>query len=254
MFKKLFFDSAKGLGDAFVFNGIVHHYARDCETLYYPAKAEFFETLTCLYQDFPNIEVWRFYDPSQEEIFMKTFPDVVRVNSLPLVATELQRQDCAPEWIHVHWQQQIYDNFDIPYKMRYLDFHMPKHVEGSDKLYNRMTQGESDYILVHRYASDIPMGIPLDIPKFRESRGLTPIKVIEIGAGQTTNMLEYKKLIENAKEIHCISSSFYNLVDSMVNSTKAELFFHDIRKNTLMQVNTRWNNNRWIIIGYKQRV
>jgi hypothetical protein len=252
-FEKLFFDSAVGLGDAFVMNGIVHHYARLCGTMYYPARAEFFDTLTCLYSEYPNIEVWRFYDQGQEDWFVEN-NKLQRIRSTPLITTEIHRVDCAPERIHVHWPQQIYENFDVPFKMRYLDFHMPDHIEGSQELYDRLTEGDTEYVLVHRFASDHPEGIPIDVPKFRADRGWPMIKIIEVREGQATNMLQYKKLIEGAKEIHCIPSSFFNLVDSMVTNIKALPIFHDIRKNSLMKVNSQWNKHRWTVVDYNVRL
>lgn len=253
VFDKLFFDSSVGLGDAFVMNGIVHHYARQCEKLYYPARGEFFETLQCLYRDFPNIEVWRFYNNEQEEIFVET-NNLLKVHSTPLITSEIHRIGCEKEYIHVHWPQQIYENFDVPFKMRYLDAHIPAHIEGSQELYESLTGGEKEYAIVHRFASDHPDGIPIDVQSYRRVQGLGEIKVIEIREGQTTNMLQYKTLIENATEIHCIPSSFFNFVDSMVTKINAKCFFHDIRKNSLMKVNSRWNNHRWEIVTYGIRV
>lgn len=251
LFDKLFFDNPVGLGDAFVMNAIVHHYARISGTLYYPAKGEFYETLKCLYQDHPNIEVWRFYNPDQIKTFLDTNPGLTRLTSMPLVTTELHRTGCDVEYIQIHWPQQIYENFDIPFKMRYLDFHMPKDIPGTQELYEKLTEGEKDYVIFHRYSSSHPIGIPLNLKAFRAARGLPDLKIIEIQEGQTDNMLQYKTLIENAKEIHCIPSSFFNLVDSM--HTNAQLWFHDIRKNSLMKVNSRWNGNKWAIVNYSVR-
>jgi hypothetical protein len=251
LFDKLFFDNPVGLGDAFVMNAIVHHYARMSGTLYYPAKGEFYETLKCLYKDHPNIEVWRFYGADQVDVFLQTNPGLTRLTSMPLVTSEIHRMGCAVEYIQVHWPQQIYENFDIPFKMRYLDFQMPKDIPGSKELYEQLVGDATDYVVFHRYASDHPKGIPLNLKAFRESRGLLDKKIIEIEAGQTTNMLQYKMLIENASEIHCIPSSFFNLVDSM--DVKGQLWFHDIRKNSLMKVNSRWNSSKWNIVNYSVR-
>jgi hypothetical protein len=253
-FDKLFFDRCMGLGDAFVMNAIIHHYARMCKTLYYPAKGDYFETLKCLYQDYPNIEVWRFYSNEQEDVFLNGNPDVIQLKSLPLVTQVINRKGCIPEQIQVHWQQQLYENWDIPYKMRYLDFHMPDNIDGSDELYDQLTDGEDDYILVHRYASDHPNGIAIDIPAYRETKNLEPKKIIEVLPGQAENMLQYKKLIENAAEIHCVASSFFNLVDSMVTKVNGVLIFHDIRRNSLMKVNSRWNDWKWQIVDYPIRL
>jgi hypothetical protein len=253
MFDELFFDSAVGLGDAIVMNAIVHHYARITETLYYPARAEFFETIKCLYQDVPNIEVWRFYGAEQQDTFVES-KNIHRIRSFPLITSEIHRIGCDREFIHVHWPQQVYENWDIPFKMRYLDFHLPKEIPGTEELYNQLTEGEEDYVLVHRYASDHPAGLPINVPNFRKLQGFDDMKIIEVQAGQTDNMLKYKTLIERAKEIHCIPSSFFNLVDSMANDISARLFFHDIRKNSLMKVNSRWNNHRWQIATYGVRM
>lgn len=253
LYENIFFDGCVGLGDAIVMNAIVHKYARNCDKLYYPSSPQFLDTLTCLYRDYPNIEVWRFYNPLQEEIFVET-NHLFRVRSTGLITSEIHRIGCEPERIQVHWPQQIYENFDIPFKERYLGFKMPKHIEGCEELYQTLTQGDDDYVLVHRYASDHPTGIPIDIPGFRAQKGLPPKKIIEIQEGQTTNMLQYKTLIERASEIHCIPSSFFNLVDSMITDIPAVAFFHDIRKNSLMKVNSNWNNHRWDIITYGIRV
>jgi hypothetical protein len=80
------------------------------------------------------------------------------------------------------------------------------------------------------------------------------MKIIEITPNITKNMLQYAKLIENAKEIHCVPSSFYCLTDSITERTSANLFFHDIRAATLMQINSKWNNNRWNIVKYDRKL
>jgi hypothetical protein len=67
-------------------------------------------------------------------------------------------------------------------------------------------------------------------------------------------MLQYKKLIENAAEIHCVASSFFNLVDSMIFDLKGVPIFHDIRRNSLMKVNSRWNEYKWQVVTYGIRV
>lgn len=252
LFDKLFFDSSVGLGDAFVMNGIVRHFASNCNKLYYPARGEFFETLKCLYQDEPNIEVWRFYSNEQEDFFVAN-NNLPRLRSPALVTSEIHRVGCKPERIQIHWPQQIYENFDIPFSYRYKNFKLPKDIPGQEELYNKLTEGETEYALVALHASDHPNGIPVDVEGIRQLQGKDPIKIIKIVAGQTENMLSYKLLIEKATEIHCIPSSFFNLVDSMVTDISAKCYFHDIRLNSLMKVNSRWNEHRWDIINYDIR-
>ena len=133
--------------------------------------------------------------------------------------------------------------------MRYKNFKLPKHIEGSEELYNRLSNTEP-YILVHRHTS---IGAaPIDVVKYREINNRPGhYRVIEIDESITHNMMHYIKLIENAKEIHVAPSSFFCLVDSMVEKTDAILFYHNIRASTLMRVNSKWNNFRWNIVEYE---
>ena len=65
-------------------------------------------------------------------------------------------------------------------------------------------------------------------------------------------MMQYVDLIKNAEEIHVVPSSFHCLVDSM--ETNASLYFHDIREKTSMAINSDWNNHRWTIVKYQNRL
>lgn len=253
MFNHLFFDEPVCLGDAFVMNAIVHHYASECTKLYYPVKDHFYDTLSCLYKECNNIEIYRWQNHDIRDEFVRA-NNISLIKSLPLDTTVLHRVNCELEHIHIHWPQQIYDNFNILFSRRYTDFKMPSNIEGQDELYDKLTGGEKEYILLHRFSGTNLNGIEIDVNGFREIYKLgPPIKIIEIIEGTTTNMLQYKRLIENATEIHCIPSSFFNLVDSMIPEVNGNLFFHDIRRNSIMRVNSRWNKHLWNVVSYGAR-
>ena len=76
------------------------------------------------------------------------------------------------------------------------------------------------------------------------------MKIIQIQTGHTPNLLDYMQLIRHAQEIHCIPSAFHCLVDSVIPQTNAALFYHDVKVNTLMHVNSRWNAWRWNVVYY----
>ena len=52
------------------------------------------------------------------------------------------------------------------------------------------------------------------------------------------NMFYYKTLIVNAKEIHCINSSFLHLVERV--KTHSKLYYHDVR-NSNFELSEKWN-------------
>ena len=63
-------------------------------------------------------------------------------------------------------------------------------------------------------------------------------------------MLSYMKVIENAKEIHCVDSSFFCLVDSVSSNLKSELFYHDMRVNNHVQVHCNFSDPQWNVMSY----
>jgi len=245
IFDRMFFIGASSLGDNFVLTGIAHHFGDRCNELHVPAMPGNFETLNTLYQDFPNIKVISTdsYNDEQEYIDKNKLGRILRTEYL---SWHVKNYRLVPMW-----DLQLYSNYELSYGLRYSNFRLPKYIKGSDELYDRLSQGEP-YILVHRYTANHPTGLPIDIPAFRQICNLPPIKIIEINDQITDNMMHYVKLIQNAEEIHVVPSSFHCLVDGV--DTKAKLFFHDIREKTAMAANSQWNNFKWTMVSYSERL
>lgn len=256
----LVFHHHTSLGDNFICNAITHIYAEQlCERLHLPCHRRYYETVSCLYRDFDNIIVHPFDDDwatLEREMFswaqQNNFP-ITRIGFENVYYRSMRRVDCPNEYFAVNFDRQFYEQANILFKERYERFTLPKKISGADKLYNDLTQSEKDYILVHS-SSSVEKSYPIELWSWRKDKRNKDIKVIEIMEGQTDNMLDYVKLIENAKEIHCIPSSFFCLVDSICTKINADLYFHDIRMNNLMQVNC-WTTggNRWGMIDYQQK-
>lgn len=247
IFDKLFFIGAVGLGDSFVQSGMVHHYADRCNELHVPSQPKFYKTIKTLYQDCPNIKVVAL-EPNDEQHtqYAKAF-GLSRILPIPLVQSTIRNFQIIPMWDIQH-----YSNYELSFGLRYSNFRLPKYINGSEELYKTLSNREP-YILIHRYTGDDPHGIPININTFRMHEGLRDdIKIIEIKEGITEDMMQFTKLIQYAEEIHCVPSSFHCLVDSI--QTNAMLYFHDIREKTSMAVNSPWNNFKWRVVNYEQRI
>jgi len=245
LYDKLFFMSTSPLGDAFMLSGMVHYYGDRCNELHVPVMDGYYETLSTLYQDYPNIRI--ISDNSynhDDEAYIKKH-NLGRIMRIEYLRWPIRNYGVVPMW-----DLQLYSNFELSFGLRYSNFRLPKHIAGSDELYDQLS-GSEPYILVHRCTADHRQGLPINVPAFRELNGLPPIKIIEIREGMTNNMMHYVKLIQNAQEIHVVPSSFHCLVDSI--DTKARLFFHDIREKTAMSANSQWNNFKWIMVSYPER-
>lgn len=248
IYDRLFFMGACGLGDSFVLNGLIHHYADRSNELHVPCWEHFYETINCLYKDFDNIKVVPF--KLENEMLSKEQEYVTKNCLSRILRIKLMTSKVKGFTLNAMWDLQLYAAYELPYHLRYSNFRLPKVIEGSEELFQKLSMNQP-YILIHRQTGDHPNGIPINIPGFRKANNFPDINIIEVSTNITNNMMQYVKLIENAEEIHCVPSSFHCLVDSI--STRAKLFFHDAREKTAMAVNSSWNNNKWIIVNYVER-
>lgn len=246
IYDRLFFAGPMSLGDNFVMSGIVNYYADRCDELHLPTSPNFYNTIKTLYQDHPNVIVVPLnpYDGGENQYVEEK--RLSRIHRPKLIYTRINGVD-----IHPVWDIQLYAHFEIPFSMRYSNFRLPKHIEGSQELYEKLSHGEP-YILFHRKSNCFPQGAPINLHSFRSASGLEDINIIEIDEYITDNMMQYVDLILNATEIHCVPSSFHALVDSI--QTNARLFFHDIREKTSMVVSEDWNDYRWVVVSYEKRI
>lgn len=249
IYDRLFFVGPMGLGDTFVHSGIVHHFGDRSFELHLPVWPKFYNTVSCLYQDHPHIKVVGLghYDEGENQY-------VEQHKLARILATDLIRIPGKDGPMAPLWDLQLYSYYELPFSLRYTNFRLPKHVKGSEELYYSLVKNNRPYALIHRASGKYPNGIPIDITRFRRNAGLPDIDFIEVTEGVTDNMMQYVKLIKNAAEIHCVPSSFHCLVDSMFNLTEAKLFFHDIRADALMKVNSFWNHHRWTIVNYGEKI
>ena len=245
IYDRLYFCAAMTLGDNFVYSGIIHHYADRCQELHIPVETKFFKTMQCLYQDYPNIKIFSSLAPIQEEQYISQHK-LSRINNAEITFVDIEGIRICPLW-----DEQVYTEFEIPFSLRYKNFRLPKYIDGAEELYQKLSGGEP-YILIHRRTGLHPDGMPIDI--FRSVKNNSNINIIEITEGITDNMMQFVPLIERAQEIHCVSSSFRCLVDSIYNRTTGKLYYHDIRATTLERVNSRWNNYIWNIILYENKM
>ena len=243
LFKHLYLYVGESLGDILACNGIVHHMADKTETLIVHANPIYKDCLECMFSDFPNI-----LPLTQEEFkeYQKDKPSIEKiiapgVSGMPIIFPD-GSQGSAP----FAWERQHYENFDLPFSMRYKNFHMPKHIPNAQALYEKLTEGEKDYIVVNRF-----MGYPMKHLGYHvDMWNPKNYKVIELHPAITSNVFDFVELFRHAKQIHVVPTSIHQLVDSMTHEIQGELFFHNIRANFYSPVNCQFNEYRWIIIDY----
>lgn len=239
------------LGDYFVCNAIVLDIARKAHSVHIPAPPQFLATLRCLYSDVPNVTLLPYLGQDNENSYVTThnlsvinFRTVFENITIPIAGS------AEPVSVPVNWDRQIYEYFDMPFSKRYREFHLPKIIPNSTNLMDRLNPENEPYVMWHKHTSKHVGGMPIDLESWRPSAGLPDKKIIEVELGHTPNLLDYVDLIKGADEIHCVPSSFFCLVDSMSNQLSATLFYHDYRRDTINQINSRWNGGKWHRVEY----
>lgn len=259
MKKNLILHHHPGLGDHFLCNGMVHHYAQKYETLYLPCRKKFYKTIDCLYQDFPNIIPKVFdndWDNLEREVSDWSFEtkfDYLKIGYDKVIYTYLEREQCSPKWVGINFERQFYEQAEVLYLERYSNFKLPKQIKGADDLYEKVVGDVKNYILVHD-SSSASDEYEFDMFGWRNGKN-SDLTIIKIKDNITDNLLDWIKVIENATEIHVSPSSVFCLIDSLPLDLKADLYFHDLRSdNGLLLVNSHLNDNRWVIVEYDQKI
>ena len=252
---QLYLISPLFLGDAFVINALVHKWAQEAVHVHVPTLPQYVHTVQCLYSDYANITVVPYLGAQKEQEYIHkhnlqsiNFRTLYELTKMPL------KHHDQPVEIPVCWDRQIYEYFDVPFSRRYKDFKLPTHIPNAQDLFNKLNPTQAPYVLWHRYSHTQIQDTHVDLKSWRANIGAPDRLIIEIETGHTPNLLDYMQLIEHADEIHCIPSAFHCLVDSVVDRTKAALFYHDVKVNTLMQVNSRWNAWRWHSVYYENKI
>ena len=234
-----------GLGDHFICNGLVNYlsqYYKVFLPVYHTSHHSNLETIDSLYSDNPNVSLVQLTDHNPAISIWHdpdSLPRYFENLCIPTIDVEMFKYKPS----NIAWYRYFYEQFDLPYNFRYKYFSLPKVIPLENELYNTIVTN-SDYKVIHNNSSAntcYPMN-------FEMSPNLEEIYVTE---SVTKNLLNWTKILKNAKEIHVADSSVFCLVDSIKDECKGDLYFHDIRSSSSPQYHC--DLHQWNIIKYETK-
>ena len=201
-----------GLGDHFWMNGSIRYLATCYDETVVVVKRNNEAIVYSMYMDDPSIRLHVIKDDSE------LYPFAPKKNYL-----EDQGYTVFSCGYHVtdkhpmiyDFPFSFYDDMKIPREFITSYFYLAPYKDSLD-LYNEIRKVEKEYILIHQKSSQKKIDIfnslktnllVLDINENHYEKNNPFYYVAEIVVNRP--MLFYKELIERAKEIHCIESSFY---------------------------------------------
>lgn len=136
---------------------------------------------------------------------------------------------------NTQFDKSFYDCMMVPFYERWNSWHIERDHQQENRIIDELNIKE-EYIFVHDESSTGKYNLHI-------GSDLRQIKPTKLSCEQS--IFDWIKVIENAKEVHAINSSFVHLINSLTLTNK--LFYHDIKASHLMGFTVRGN---WQIIKY----
>lgn len=219
-----------GLGDQILCNGLIRHYSAKCDVLYLPVKYHNLYNVSDMLKDIKNINYLNVSDDNQMLNYLSITKNMVdEVISIGIFGKNFMRNT-------KYFDESFYNQANIDYEIRWNKFN---YINNLDKQNSLLKQISKEYIFIHddesrnlKITNNIDDSLNIFKPKHK------------LGDNDNYTIFDYIKVIENAKEIHCMDSSFACLIDHMPQLKDKPKFLHRyVRKNN----NNPYYKNNWTI-------
>lgn len=191
-----------GLGDHIICNGLVRHFALNNAVSLY-CKHKNLSMVSFMYRDNPNISILPVNSDTDIQQNLQPHTLICGIGIGGRIET-----DCL-------WDENFYKNAYVPYEYSWSKFFIQHNEQEEVELFYQLANGDENYAFVHSTGSDGINGI--DYSKISNN-----LSIIE--PSNQINLFLYRKIIAQAKEIHCINSAFIHFIDR--SNTSGNLFYH----------------------------
>jgi hypothetical protein len=211
-----------GLGDHIICNGLVRSLIKPDEKYSMFVKPHNKISVEFMYRDLTNLSFI-----CGDDSFVNKFINENNIKNTDLIIFGFEGHP------NYSWDEVFYVQHNIDFKKRWESFNVERDFNMEDYLYQVLNPNNQDFALIHKAGSDDCDRINYDM--------INPnLKKIYVEK-HTENIFDYLKLIELAKEVHCVESSFHLLVDSV--DLNKNLFFHTLKRSRgfLHKIKNKWN-------------
>ena len=199
-----------GLGDHIICNGLVRNiyknYKVSFSRIFLFCKDINFESVSFMFSDLKDLEIIKLKNDKKVKKYLKKQLDF-RLLKIGFESRDLENR---------YFDNDFYKIAGINFKKRWNDFLVVRDYNREKELFQQLEIKPLEYIFLH---DDIKRNFKIN-EKYIINKEIKIIKPF-----WTKTIFDWCTVLENAKEIHCIDSSFRLLADSL--ELRAELlFFH----------------------------
>ena len=207
--KKIFVKHHLGLGDCIIHNGMVRKISEDYPDyeIYCASKTHNYKNISFMFKDNPKINVLDMDDNGVDEHLSQTNYDKIISSHF---------DSGAPYSYDEYGDDAFYLKVGIDPLIKTTHFYVERDYDKETDLYNKLTNeiGSEDYIFIHEKPEQ---NIIIDREKIN-------LKLPIISAKPEYDFFDLLKIIENAKEVHIISSCFLSFF--MVKKINPKTYAH----------------------------
>ncbi len=219
-----------GLGDQIINKGAINVVSKNFKKIYLVSWRKFQNSMDYLYADLENVEML-YIEPKNNEVgFDNYFLSVTKyADSKNLKVLKLGYEHKKKG---IPFYEAFYRQIKVDYQNSYSHFKVLRDKSSEKKLNDHIFKyfnvSPENYKLVHKEHSS-----------GKKSLRVSDENTIYVNkeSDPFNNLFLYIDLINNAKEIHCLNSSFCHLVDRV--ESKGNLFYHDLVGSKL-NLNKNW--------------
>jgi hypothetical protein len=222
-----------GLGDSIECNAIVRQYANLYDKVFVFAKYIYTDTIKYMYRDLKNIEIVSIANSNPQE---RMDVDLFFKKNLYVEKIIIGHEDYSKFYEYYNQKgyscsEAFYDLAKIDYKNKYNNFFVKRNNDEEDRVFKKLNPKNEKYIFVH---DDPSRGFEIKIN--------SSYKIIKNDISE--NIFYMLKILENAEEIHCMSSSVLCLIDCLSEKIQfKKLFLHSSVRSVFAGPNSI--SNQW---------
>ena len=197
-----------GLGDHIICNGLVRNICKNPGNYFLFSKTHNTPSVEFMFRDLKNLKVINVKDDYE-------IPNILKLKPGSLIKIGHENLPFVKNFNKCTWDEAFYLQLGVEFKERWESFYFEPNETKEDDLFKKLNPNDEPYCLIHNKDSS---GVDrIDYSKINND-------LIKVVVEKSDTIFDYKKLIENATEIHCVDSSFKHLVESL--NTNATLFYH----------------------------
>ena len=207
-----------GLGDHIICNGLIREISKKFDVVYLITKEKYIKSVKYMYRDLHKIILVPVLNDDDANKKIDKNIGLIKIGF-----DKFNRK-------YEVFDQSFYSQVGLDFSHRWKSFYFERNSTQEEHLYRILNPTNEPYIFIHDDPSRL---LNIDFvkirTKYKKIRIYDEIKKTKGKLLDEFTIFDYSMVLERASEIHCIDSSFKNLVDSMAN-IKAKLYFHQYVK------------------------